>query len=245
MATQDDVTVVLAVGAHPDDIEEFCGGTLVLLARRGVPVHMACLTGGEAGIAGASIEEARRIRLAEAARSAEIAGAVSFHHLGLRDLQFEPEAEAQALRELVRLIRRLRANLIIAHADGDYHSDHRVVHRLATQARIAASVENVDAEPPLPRDPDLVFMDTEGGVAFEPHIWIDVSEVIDVRRRMLGAHASQATFLHGQELADVAERLARFRGLQRGCAYAEAFRGCAMWPYPDGGIRRLVKLLDE
>jgi hypothetical protein len=62
---------------------------------------------------------------------------------------------------------------------------------------------------------------------------------------MLAAHESQQTFLHGQKLQDLADRLARFRGLQRGCDYAEAFRGCGMWPYPDGGIRRLVKLLDE
>lgn len=238
-------TVVLAVGAHPDDLEEFCGGTLVLLARKGIPVHMACLTAGESGIAGANVEETRTIRLAEATHAAEIAGAAGFHHLGLRDFQFDPVAEARCMHELVALIRRLRANLLFSHAAGDYHADHRVVHRFMTEARIASSVQNMGDTEPLDRDPDLVYMDTEGGIAFEPHIWIDIGEAIDVRRAMLAAHESQATFLHGQKLEDVSERLARFRGLQRGCDYAEAFRGCEMWPSPDGGIRRLVKILDD
>jgi LmbE family N-acetylglucosaminyl deacetylase len=159
-------TVALAVGAHPDDIEEFCGGTLALLARKGVPVHMACLTGGESGIANTPPEEVRRIRLDEAARSAEIAGAAGFHFLGLHDFELDPTAVARSMAELVRLIRRVRANLLFAHADGDYHADHRVVHRLVTEARIAASVANVDDEAPLERDPDLVYLDTAGGVAF-------------------------------------------------------------------------------
>jgi hypothetical protein len=61
---------------------------------------------------------------------------------------------------------------------------------------------------------------------------------------MLGAHESQATLGEATKLLTLIESLARLRGAQRSCGYAEAFRGCGTWPTPDGGIRRLVLLVE-
>jgi LmbE family N-acetylglucosaminyl deacetylase len=236
-------TVVLAVGAHPDDIEAACGGTLVRLARAGVPVHIAILTGGEHGVRGANPVEARERRTSEAATAASLAGAVGFHSIGLADLDVVADLP-RARTALVELVRRIRANLLITHPPDDYHPDHRAAAELALEVRVSSAVPGVVDEPPLERSPDLVFMDTELGLEFAPQIWIDISDVIELRRAMVAAHESQQTLLHGQDLAATTEALAALRGAQRGCRFAEAFRGCGTWPAPDGGLRRLVALLE-
>jgi N-acetylglucosamine malate deacetylase 1 len=238
-------TIVLAVGAHPDDLEATCAGTLALLARRGATVHMAVVTAGECGSYDLDAEGAAEVRLREAARAAEIAGAASFHHLGMRDQGGVASLERR--RELVDLIRRLGANLLIGHADGDYHPDHRAAHWLLTDARMAAAVPNFGEEPPLPATPDLVYMDNAWMLGFEPHLWVDIGETMDVRRAALAAHESQVELMrrmYGEDLLAGADLQAQARGGQRGCAYAEVFRGCGTWPAPDGGIRRLVRLLE-
>jgi N-acetylglucosamine malate deacetylase 1 len=236
------VTVVLAVGAHPDDVDAFCGGTLALLVGRGVPVHVAVATGGEGGVRGVEPEQAREIRLAEAQRAGEVLGASSFHWLGQSDQHAEATLDAKA--RLADLIRRLGADVLITHPPGDYHADHRAVHELVMAMRIAACAEGLGEESPLASAPDVVFMDAAQGLGFEPHVWIDVSATIETKWAMLRAHESQATLGGETELFPLIGSLARLRGDQRGCGYAEAFAGCGTWPTPDGGIRRLVLLTE-
>jgi LmbE family N-acetylglucosaminyl deacetylase len=233
---------VLAIGAHPDDVDAFCGGTLALLAGRGATVHVAVATGGEGGIPGEEAEAARAIRLAEGERAAEILGAASFTWLGMHDQAATESLEARAT--LADLVRRLGADLLITHPPGDYHADHRAVHDLVFAMRIGACAANVGSEPPLHAAPDLAYMDSAQGIGFDPEVWIDVSATIETKRRMLRAHESQRTLGGDTELMPLIESLARFRGDQRGCRYAEAFRGCGAWPTPDGGIRRLVLLTE-
>jgi LmbE family N-acetylglucosaminyl deacetylase len=236
-------TVVLAVGAHPDDVEGLCGGTLIRLARAGVPVHVAILTGGEHGIQGTNPTEARERRTREAATAASLAGATGFHTVGSEDLGGSADLP-RARTKLVEIVRRVRANLLITHPPGDYHADHRAAAQLALELRISTAASGLGEEPRLERSPDLVFMDAEVGLGFEPQIWIDIDDVMEVRRAMIAVHKSQQTLLHGQDLAATTEALAALRGAQRGCRFAEAFRGCGTWPSPDGGIRRLIGLLE-
>jgi hypothetical protein len=87
-------------------------------------------------------------------------------------------------------------------------------------------------------------MDAAQGIGFEPEIWIDVASTIEMKWEMLRAHESQASLGGETPLQPLIESLARFRGDQRGCRYAEGFRGCRSWPTPDGGIRRLVLLVE-
>jgi hypothetical protein len=64
---------------------------------------------------------------------------------------------------------------------------------------------------------------------------------------MLAAHRSQVELMHrmyGENLVEMVERLTRMRGGQRGCEFAEAFRGCATYPEPDGALRFLVRTLE-
>ncbi len=237
--------VVLAIGAHPDDLEGTCGGTLVALARRGVEVHMATLTDGWCGSFQLPGERIAEIRLGEARRAAEIAG-TTFHHLGMHDQGSEVTIERR--RDLVDLMRRLKVSVLLAHAPGDYHVDHRRAHELVSDARSAGPVPNFGTEPPLPRMPDLVYFDNEQGLGFEPQIWLDITATIEVRRKMIRAHESQLQLMremYNEDLVEMTDRLARFRGGQRGCTYAEAFRGCGTYPNPDGGLRFLVTALES
>ena len=237
--------VVFALGAHPDDIECTCAGTLAALARRGVEVHVAVATDGWCGSYELGGAEIAAVRLEEARRAAEIAGAASFHHLGMHDQATEVTIERR--RELVDLIRRLKATVLLGHAPNDYHVDHRNAGELIFQARCAAVVPNFADEPPLDRPPHAAFIDNEQGIEFDPHIWIDIAETMDVKRRMLAAHESQVDLMqrmYGENLVEMVERLARMRGGQRGCEYAECFRGCGTYPEPDGALRFLVRTLE-
>jgi LmbE family N-acetylglucosaminyl deacetylase len=237
--------VVFALGAHPDDIECTCAGTLAALARRGVKVHVAVATDGWCGSYELQGPEIAAVRLEEARRAAEIAGAASFHHLGMHDQGTEVTIERR--RELVNLIRRLNATVLLGHAPNDYHVDHRNAGELIFQARCAAVVPNFADEPPLDHPPHAAFIDNEQGIDFEPHIWVDVGETMDVKRRMLAAHESQVELMkrmYDQDLVEMVERLTRLRGGQRGCEYAEAFRGSGTFPEPDGALRFLVRTLE-
>jgi LmbE family N-acetylglucosaminyl deacetylase len=240
-----DKEVILAIGAHPDDLECTCAGTLAALVRRGYEVHMAVVTNGSCGSYTQDGPTIAGIRLAEAQRAAEICGARSFHHLGMPDQGAEDTIERR--RELVDLMRRLKVTILLGHAPGDYHVDHRLAHALTFAARCAGAAPNFGTEPPLPRMPHLAYFDNEQGLDFEPHIWIDISETMEIKRQMLAAHASQTTLMHdmyGEDLLEMIDRLAHFRGGQRGCRYAEVFRGCGTYPEPDGAIRFLVRALE-
>ena len=237
--------VVLAVGAHPDDLECTCAGTLAALVQRGVEVHYAVATDGWCGSYELSGPEIAAVRLEEARRAAEIAGAASFHHLGMHDQGTATSIERR--RELVDLIRRLKVTVLLGHAPNDYHVDHRNSSDLLFAARCAAGVPNFADEPPLAKMPHLAFVDNEQGLDFEPHLWIDIGETIDVKRRMLAAHVSQVDLMrqmYGEDLIEMVERLGRMRGGQRGCEFAEAFRHCGTYPEPDGALRFLIRTLE-
>ena len=237
--------VVLAVGAHPDDVECTCAGTLAALVRRGIEVHIAVATDGRCGSYELDGPAIAAVRLEEARRAAEIAGAASFHHLGMADQGTEATIERR--RELVNLIRRLKATVLLGHAPNDYHVDHRNAGELVFAARCAAGVPNFADEPPLSRAPHAALIDNEQGIGFEPHIWIDIGETMDVKRRMLAAHESQVELMrrmYGEDLVEMIERLSRVRGGQRGCEFGEAFRGCGTYPEPDGAVRFLVRALE-
>ena len=237
--------VVLAVGAHPDDVEISCGGTLAALASRGHEVHIAVVTDGWCGSYELPGPEIARVRLGEARRAAEICGAASFTHLGMHDQGSETTIARR--RDLVNLIRRLGASVLLGHSPVDYHVDHRNAAQLVFEARCAAGVPNFADEPPLAATPHLAEFDTNMGVAFEPHLWVDVTSAWPLKRSMMEAHASQLAMedaLYGAGPVESMEILARFRGAQRAVRYAEAFRGCATYPEPDGALRFLIRALE-
>ena len=130
---------VLAVMAHPDDIEMTCAGTLVLLKRAGWDVHMATMTAGDLGSGTRSRAQISRIRKREAAASARLLGA-GYTCLGFQDLTIVyGEAAKRRVSALVRLV---RPDLLIVPSPVDYMADHEETPRIVREAAFASTVPN-------------------------------------------------------------------------------------------------------
>jgi LmbE family N-acetylglucosaminyl deacetylase len=234
------MTTILAVHAHPDDVETLAGGTLALLSRDGACVVIATLTAGECGAVRDDPAETGRIRRAEAGTAAAMIGArylcAGFPDLGLFN-------DDQTRRGTTELIRQARPDIVITAAPVDYHPDHEATSVLVRDACFAASAPGyrTGPAPPLDAIPHLYFMDPIGlrrrdGSPAPIDFAVDVSSVMDAKRRMLEAHESQKAWLakqHGVvDFTAGMEAQARRRGEAFGLAAAEGFTQYRHTPYP-------------
>jgi LmbE family N-acetylglucosaminyl deacetylase len=235
--------VVVSVLAHPDDAEFLCAGTLLRLAREyGWQVHIASMTPGDCGSAELPPEEIARVRRAEGAAAAAVAGG-RYHCLEERDLLVG--YNERALERVTRLLREVRPQLVLTHSPADYLLDHEMTSALARAASFAAPVPNFmrdrDHAAPLGGVPHLYYCDpVEGkdalGRDVEPGLVVDVSAVIEAKSDMLACHASQRDWLrrhHGidQYLQTMRDWSAR-RGRSVGVEFAEGFRQHRGHGYP-------------
>lgn len=231
---------VLAVGAHPDDLEILCGGTLARFVREGHEVVMCHATKGDRGSYVHTSEEIARIRGEEARRAAEICGA-RYATLGLSDAEVNA-ADPEQRRLVVDLVREAAPDLIITHHPQDYMGDHNEVSRLVFECSFYATLPLYEsAKPYHPQVTPIYYMDTVMGIGFQPTEYVDISGVIDVKAAMLEAHQSQLAWLHDHDGVDIVEQMktvSRFRGQQCGVAYAEGFIPCLTWLR--GTTRRLL-----
>lgn len=224
---------VTAVGAHQDDVELFCLGTLLRCAARGDVVSHVVVTSGDKGghfMPEATPAEVAAVRDAEAAAVAEATGA-SYLNLGgpdgfLRDDEHHRVALADALR-------RFGTDLLLAPPPVDYNADHVAASQLCFQACLLAAMPTLEtAHPPLARSPALFYADAICGQ--EPNCHVDVSAVFARKLELLALHRSQLAILGSfgsdADLLACAEVVGRYRGLQAGVAYAEAFTRAAAWP---------------
>jgi N-acetylglucosamine malate deacetylase 1 len=231
---------VLAVGAHPDDLEILCGGTLARFCRDGHDVVMCHATSGDRGSYVGTSEEVSAIRDREARRAAEICGA-EHATLGLHDGEVNAADPAQR-RLVIDLVRQTRPDLILTHHPGDYMSDHNEVARLVFECSFHATLplletDRLHHETVTP----LYYMDTVMGLGVQPTEYVDVSDVIETKTSMLEAHQSQLVWLRDHDGVDIVEQMriaTRFRGLQCGAQYAEGFIPCLTWLR--GTTRRLL-----
>lgn len=232
---------ILAVGAHPDDVEFKCAGTLSLLRKKGYAVAIATVAKGDCGTAEYSAEEITRIRRSEATASAAVLGA-RFRCLGEGDLAIDYGTETR--RKVTALLREFDPLMVLTHPPVDYMVDHEVTSRLVRDACFAAGVPNFTApggHPPIKRIPHLYYFLPAGGTdnlgrTVPPQFLVDITREIEMKKRMLKCHASQRNWLlkhHGVDhyinmmVAD-AERL----GELAGCRYAEGFSQHLGSPYP-------------
>jgi LmbE family N-acetylglucosaminyl deacetylase len=224
------MTRILAVHAHPDDIET--------------------LTAGECGSVADDPEQTARIRMREAAQAAAMIRA-PFDCVGLPDLGvFNDDVSRRAVTELLR---RNRPEIVITSAPTDYHPDHEATSLLVRDGCFAASAPGyrTGETPPLSAIPHLYFMDPIGGrdrdgVPARPDFGVDIGAVMDTKRRMLSAHQSQKSWLLKQHgIADFTagmEAQSARRGRDFGVTFAEGFRHYRHAPYPRDPL--LQSLLD-
>ena len=222
---------VLAVGAHPDDLEILCAGTLARLAGDGNEVTMAHACRGDKGHFEIPPDELSEIRAREAEESASVIGAASVG-LGIDDLELRVEREYTM--RFVELVRRSRPDVILTHSPNDYMPDHTVTSRLVFDASFIATLPHTRTEHPHhDRVTPIYYMDTVTGANFEPDEYVDITSTIDLKREMLGKHKSQIEWLKNHDKIDVLdtmETVAKFRGLQCGSDFAEAFCRARTWP---------------
>ncbi|AZO60018.1 MULTISPECIES: PIG-L deacetylase family protein [unclassified Mesorhizobium] len=210
---------ILALGAHPDDIEIFMFGTLAAYAALGAELTFAIATDGAKGGTGdpKALVKARR---EEATEAATLLGVTP------RFLDFPDGAlvaDAALIGTLKALIGEVQPDLAITHAPNDYHGDHRA---LSDGVRIAASFE-------VP----VLHADTLGGTGFSPSHYVDISSHWDLKAQAILAHRSQGPehYLNGARMQN-AFRAGQCNGAPG--ALAEAFRFEPLFPFAD--IRELL-----
>lgn len=183
---------IIVIGAHPDDCEAYFGGTAAKLAAAGHRVKFVSMTNGDAGhhqLSGQELIDRRRGETAEAARRLGIAASdVLDYHDGL----FEPTIEAR--RQIIRLIRDWRADLVLTHRSNDYHPDHRFTGQLVQDSAYMVLVPNICPETPvLRKNPVYLYLwdDFKRPVPFRPDVVVAVDDVWQTKLDGLDAHASQ------------------------------------------------------
>jgi LmbE family N-acetylglucosaminyl deacetylase len=215
---------VLAVGAHPDDVEFLCSGTLAKLVKAGHKVFIAHATNGDVGHYHIPAVELAAIREREAAEAARVIGAeaigMGFHDFGVFD-------DWETLKKFTDVVRQAKPDVIITQALNDYLFEHIKTGEITIAASYAASCPNFTT-PRAFHDsiPPIWMMDTIGAIDFRPSHFVDITDVMDLKREALSKHQSQLKWMKERwdtDLLETMEATARSRGLQSGVKFAEAF----------------------
>jgi LmbE family N-acetylglucosaminyl deacetylase len=200
---------VVCVGAHPDDPESGCGGTLARYAERGHHVTIVYLTRGETGIRGKTEQEAGAIRSAEAEAACRIIGAkpvFAGQVNGTTDVN-RPNTES-----FTALVLAEQPDVLFTHWPIDTHADHQVASILSLRAYLAGR-----------RRFRLYYFEVNYGyqtMGFQPTEYVDITSVREKKKAALFAHRSQ----DGEEIyLKHHEIMENFRGREAGVQAAEAF----------------------
>jgi LmbE family N-acetylglucosaminyl deacetylase len=235
---------VLCIGAHPDDAEFLCAGTLALLGNQGWQIHIATVTPGDCGTIEYNREEISRIRKAEAAKAVALLDG-TYHCLECGDALIM--YDRPTVIKTVALVRQVRPKIVLTMSPSDYMVDHEMTSKLAQSACFCCGVVNLEtpgAEPFEPI-PHLYYIDAvEGkdkfGIEIKPSIIADISEVMELKEKMLCCHESQRNWLlahhGGDEYTAQMKKLGQKRGAAIGVDFAEGFRQHLGHAYPQDNI---------
>ena len=198
----------LIIGAHPDDPETGCGGTMLVLKQAGYEVVSVYMTKGEAGILGKTHEESSTIRVAEATKASEMLGA---RPVFMTQIDGSTEINKERYVEMRELIAVEKPDVVFTHWPIDSHADHRVCSSLV-----------YDAWRRLGYNFELYYFEVMSGMQsqlFQPTDYVNISSVSKQKREACNCHASQDM----EAVYEWHDLMERFRGLEFGCKAAEAF----------------------
>ncbi len=195
-----DRPAVLALTAHPDDIELMMAGTLALLGRAGCRLHMMNIADGSCGSITEDAHATAARRLREARASAAVLEA-TLHPPITRDLEIfygEP-----LLRKVAATVREATPTIVLLQSPVDYMEDHVNASRLGVTAAFARGFPNFVTDPPRPpvQGPVAVYHALPWGLKgplrepIAPHLYVDIATTLDTKRRALACHASQKEWL--------------------------------------------------
>ena len=173
---------VLAFGAHPDDVEIGCGGTLIKLTDAGTKVGVIDLVRGELGTRGSA-----EIREAEASESSKILGLTARENLGLPDGHIRATPEAK--RKIVEVIRRWKPESIFVPYWKDRHPDHANASPLVYESTFMAGLERYDTGQEKHRPKRLFYY--AGWYEFEPTFIVNITDQFDRKMEAIYAFSTQ------------------------------------------------------
>lgn len=217
---------LLAIAAHPDDVELTCGGTLIASCRRGAQVGILDLTAGELGTRGTAA-----IRADESARAAKEMGVAWRECLGLPDARVYSNDTARAA--LVEVLRVVRPTIVIAPAPAPYgrHPDHRGAAELIRDACFLAGLRNYapGKEPHRPRKVLHAIAYREDYL--KPTFVVDITDTFETKVAAIRCYESQfedatqagEVYPTGESLIDVVRHQAAHYGSLIRARYGEPF----------------------
>ena len=199
---------ILAIGAHPDDIEFGCGGALIKYAQRGHRLFLLVMTGGGLGAPTST-------RMEEQMASKEILGVEEIYWGGYEDTHLIVDIDL--IGKIENVITEVKPDFIFASYLDDTHQDHRHL----AQAIMSATryIRNV------------LFYEGPTTQNFNPQVFVDISDTLEMKVEALKAHNSQVmkTNIEDLSIVEVARSSANFRGIQGRVKYAEAFHSLRLF----------------
>lgn len=219
---------ILAIGAHPDDVELSAGGTVAKCVRLGYKVGILDLTEGETGTRGSA-----RIRAQEAKDASKILGVSIRENLRLPDGKFEVNHNNQL--KVVQIYRKYKPKILLLPHWHERHPDHVHAHYLCREAWFYSGLEKIkttlNGKQQKPWRPHQYFHFMQK-YEFEPSFIVDISDVYDIRVAAIKAHKSQfydpdskepETFLSQKSFLDFMETRMKYYGSKIGVKYGEPF----------------------
>ena len=199
---------VLAIGAHPDDLEFMCSGTMMSLKAQGCEVVAVYFTQGEAGMRGRTHEEAKAIRHRECLDACRIMGVRAVF---LTQIDGNSEINRERYAEMKALMDTEKPDMVITHWPIDRHRDHR-----------NCSILVQDAWRQCGKSFDLYYAEVDTGMNtsnFIPTAYVDITPYIELKEKAISAHKGQV-YEGWRERGNTMETM---RGYEYHCKYAEAF----------------------
>ena len=194
---------ILAIGAHPDDIEFGCGGTLLKYSRQGHGIYLLVLTDGSVG-------GDPQVRKKEQAQAADFLCAKELFWGGVKDTELFDNRDL--ILKIETVVRQIKPDIVFLNYYDDVHQDHR-----------AAAQTGVSATRYIR---EVLFYEVPTTQHFEPDIFIDIKDVLDEKLQLLKLHASQVDKTHVEDLTilESVQSCANFRGFQGRVKFAEGFK---------------------
>jgi bacillithiol biosynthesis deacetylase BshB1 len=215
---------ILAIGAHPDDIELICGGTLIRAQMLGRRTGILDLSAGELGSRGT-----RELRAREAETAAKLMGVSVRENMGLPDggIVNTPETRAR----IAVVIRKVRPSVVITHSLHGRHPDHPVVAQLVRDACFVAGLKKIEPGSPPHRPRKVLHALSFREDHQKPTFVVDITEAFEKKLQAVAAYASQfgdavqagEVYPTGEPLADLIRHHAAHYGSLIRCRYGEPF----------------------
>lgn len=213
---------ILALAAHPDDVEQTCGGTLIRMAEKGYRTGVVDLTAGEMGTRGTPEQ-----RIEESEQAAREMLVAERHNLRLPDAKFENNFATK--EKIAAKIRELRPRVVILPYWEARHPDHSRASQVAAEACFLAGLRKLDA-PGEPHRPEKILY-SSSSADVRPSFVVDISAQLERRMRALFCYRSQygaqtegaALFPEQEEAAERLRAAARHYGMLIHARYGEPF----------------------